>query len=1037
MSFDKITYLHERIYVYSKKKIDRTQTEYKLLSSILGEDVLEKMLKGYKNLIPFINNEQYANIDINCNGYLECFSKYMYSAEIKKSYNCKYFTCFFSWYLGYAEMLFKKKYACKNNFCQIEQRYQEYVCRKIENVCIRVLIWEINSYREKKVLRGKNSEEEYTFFNESFKNQKRFHDLLEKYPVMHRQCLEIIHSTFSNIELCLQRFEKDTKIIVKSFFPGETSIKITDIIMGVGDVHQNGEEVLIIALNNKEKIIYKPRTGKNEIIYAEILNLIGNSCNLKMKTASVQDMGEYSWHEYIKSRECKDIKEVKEYYQRVGVILFIHYILGTKDIHFENFVAFGKYPVVIDIEMMLAPEKKGKIEGGFSDSVLESGILPFGIWKSKDNGGTDFSAINGTGKQLLPFKTVVIENANRSDIKIGYVNAYSNSNMNLVRVNGKFIKSQDFVKDIIRGFESAYMVTLKEENARKIVNLFKNKRILCRYLLRDTQVYSMYLRSSFHPFILRDGGIREMLFARLMKQATYSDGIVPYEIKMLLNGAVPYFYFDSSERNLRMMDGSKIDNYFVTTANENLEKKIEKLNLSDLQFQKQLIVLTLDLSSLAKNPVQNVKVQFKNNKLVSSKNIRQLAIEGVEKIADKICESAYTKKDISDISFIDFSISHDTLFDWNFHEMDPYFYDGYSGILFFMNIVSMMIKSEKYKKISRLLKEKLFKYTDNLCGSRITLSGGAYTGEISIVYAYQLLFLISDNHNYLDYAEKHITVLCNNINPRGDADLVNGDAGVIILSLNMYRFTKKTKYIHYAEEVANYLIAKLSEMDNGCGWKHPRYNEPLAGLSHGCSGIAMSLAYLYNISKDKRYLPIIENLVNYENTFYDHKALDWIDIRSKKLQKYKKENVVSWCHGSGGILLSRIVIQECISESPCNEFSEYIFRDYERALYTVRKNIFRTSNCLCHGTLGNFEILRKSRVLYSDEKIYFMYMCYINHLLDDSDTYYKGYKLDFTYLGLMQGLAGIGYSLACFLDKDIPSILMPVLEKMNGHKPTI
>ena len=64
-------------------------------------------------------------------------------------------------------------------------------------------------------------------------------------------------------------------------------------------------------------------------------------------------------------------------------------------------------------------------------------------------------------------------------------------------------------------------------------------------------------------------------------------------------------------------------------------------------------------------------------------------------------------------------------------------------------------------------------------------------------------------------------------------------------------------------------------------------------------------------------------------------------------------------------------------------------------------------------------------------------MCYINHLLDDSDTYYKGYKLDFTYLGLMQGLAGIGYSLACFLDKDIPSILMPVLEKANGHKPTI
>ena len=52
-------------------------------------------------------------------------------------------------------------------------------------------------------------------------------------------------------------------------------------------------------------------------------------------------------------KSCKTEEQLKRYYIRLGEQLFLAYLLGTKDLHYENIVASGEYPMLIDLENLV------------------------------------------------------------------------------------------------------------------------------------------------------------------------------------------------------------------------------------------------------------------------------------------------------------------------------------------------------------------------------------------------------------------------------------------------------------------------------------------------------------------------------------------------------------------------------------------------------------------------------------------------------------------------------------------------------------
>ena len=61
---------------------------------------------------------------------------------------------------------------------------------------------------------------------------------------------------------------------------------------------------------------------------------------------------DYGWEQEVTEAEWMCEKEIQEYYYRCGAECCLAYVLGMTDIHMDNVIAHGKYPVIIDTEFM-------------------------------------------------------------------------------------------------------------------------------------------------------------------------------------------------------------------------------------------------------------------------------------------------------------------------------------------------------------------------------------------------------------------------------------------------------------------------------------------------------------------------------------------------------------------------------------------------------------------------------------------------------------------------------------------------------------
>ncbi|MBX4341401.1 DUF4135 domain-containing protein, partial [Mycobacterium tuberculosis] len=62
----------------------------------------------------------------------------------------------------------------------------------------------------------------------------------------------------------------------------------------------------------------------------------------------------YGWQEYIAYRECLTEEELKRFYYRQGGYIALLYFFRSSDFHFENIIASGEFPVLIDLETLFS-----------------------------------------------------------------------------------------------------------------------------------------------------------------------------------------------------------------------------------------------------------------------------------------------------------------------------------------------------------------------------------------------------------------------------------------------------------------------------------------------------------------------------------------------------------------------------------------------------------------------------------------------------------------------------------------------------------
>lgn len=130
--------------------------------------------------------------------------------------------------------------------------------------------------------------------------------------------------------------------------------------------------------------------------------------------------------------------------------------------------------------------------------------------------------------------------------------------------------------------------------------------------------------------------------------------------------------------------------------------------------------------------------------------------------------------------------------------------------------------------------------------------------------------------------------------------------------------------------------------------------------------------------------------------------------------------MTAWCHGAPGIGLARLLSLQHLDDAAVRE-------EIDTALKTTVAQGFGGNHSLCHGDLGNLELLLQASEILDDPKWRHQVNRIAAMILESIDRHgwLCGIPLGVESPGLMTGIAGIGYELLRLAEPtQVPSVLV-------------
>lgn len=418
------------------------------------------------------------------------------------------------------------------------------------------------------------------------------------YPVLHQILLQTASNYNWYINTIVTHFKKDYQKII-SMLKCELNEKliISNIDTDLGDSHQNGSTALITFSNNR-KLIYKPQDCSITIAYNKLIEWVNEKSSMPLETMNCIEGVSYGWLEFIPYTPIEYIDHFNSYYYRAGMLLAITLALGSKDCHYENLIASGQNPILIDHETLLQPVLSDINLKTWEDhnkipvySVLESSLIVH-----KNSNMPEHLAGFGTKGQIESIgyqKETKFPNSiqSKNDIRLTSISLIKN---NVPKLDNNPIFANDFKNKFKDGFSDTYELFLKNKEEllgeNSVLKYFENIQI--RYVWRPTNIYHKIQNYLYTSKFLNSFKSFESKLNDLLAKAYKDDNHKPYlkllkqEVEEMTTGNIPMFTINSSETNLTQIPSFKM---FSQNAIQNFKNRIAQLNTTHKNEQLKLI----------------------------------------------------------------------------------------------------------------------------------------------------------------------------------------------------------------------------------------------------------------------------------------------------------------------------------------------------------------------------------------------------------------------------------------------------------------
>lgn len=879
----------------------------------------------------------------------------------------------------------------------------------------RTLVLELNIARLEGRLAGDTPEARFKSFLEQLRGRDAALAFLHEYPVLARQLTICIDQWVTYMIEFLQHLCADWEAIRSTFSPERDPGLLVQIEGGAGDAHRGGRSVLIAEFSSGLRLVYKPRSMAVDVHFQELLTWLNDrGAPQPFRTMKVIDCGCYGWAEFVSLRGCDSEDEVHRFYQRQGGYLALLYALEATDFHSENLIAAGEHPVLVDLESLFHPREEGSdtAQSGLIAnrtmiySVLRVGLLPQRLWATAQSEGIDLSGLGAMEGQLTPQKLPYWEGEGTDQMRLERKQMALPGGHHRPTLNGVELAVQDYTEDIAAGFVGMYklLLQLRDEllSANGPLMSFANDEV--RVLLRSTMSYAELLQESLHPDLLRNALERDRFYDRLwarIEQRPYLGKVIPAECEDLHRGDIPNFTARANSLDLFKSTGERIADFYNQSGLDLVLERVRHLSEDDLARQLwfvrgSLATLSMDFEQMPGYQVTPPQVKVDRERLLAA----------ARSVGDRL--EALALRGERDASWIGLTVSRKG--HWSLLPMGFDLYDGLPGMALFLAYLGALTREDRYTKLARGALETLRSQIER--GRQfITLIGG-FEGWGGIIYVLTHLGVLWDQPSLLAEAEEIVEQLPALIEKDEMLDVLSGAAGCIGSLINLNHCAPSDRTLAVATQCGDRLIDRARQMEQGIGWMTPgAETEPLAGFSHGAAGIAWALLELAAKTEQERFRETARAAISYERTLFSSDEMNWRDMRNHgNLPRAEGDGqgvfITAWCHGAPGIGLARLRSLPILDDPE-------IVTEINNALQATVKQGFGLNHSLCHGDLGNLELLlQASQVL--DNPQWRTKIDYFAAVILESISRHGwlcGIPSGVESPGLMTGLAGIGYGL--------------------------
>ena len=855
--------------------------------------------------------------------------------------------------------------------------------------------------------RQRNKSSSYSLFLSAM-IEHGFHELFESRPVLLRILAVELEQWLINTKELLLRLIVDLADIstLLEYHQQLHLMDVASIDFGLSDFHNLGKSVCQITFSDNQKIIYKPKDLRCDVLIMSLTNLLNEkSALIDLKLPKVLVRQDYGWTSFIEQYDCLTIEQVKFHYFSSGAWLAIFYALNGSDMHEENIIASGQYPIPVDLEVIFqgidlgidAPNAIQKARQKILATVLGVGMLPS---YGKDH-LNNYYELGGLKEHTYEENTFIWKNINTDTMELCVKNHQYKNDKNVPILNGVKQEITEYRDSFIEGFVKCINIISQISNTKDFTELIsKFSRLEFRKVYRPTFFYVLVI-NRLKDFKTLNSGLEWSLHAEFFYRLI-SDwnklgsrdqiNIAKYENRDSLSLNIPFFTLNCKSKFAKSSEGIA----FLSDAVNGFEvvkKKIDLITDKEIAWQAQLIDLSLNF--------QNQK------KLNIAENFR---LTNPLEIAEFIASQAIKENGTAAWIGLEW---HEEIDKFQLSVLGQDFYNGNGGVALFLAATSLAYKNDNLLKLAyeavSPLRQKL--HHDPASIKKSAPNIGIGVGLTSYIYSLTSLGLLTNNQELIKDATIAATLLDKElIDSDKNYDVMGGSAGAILALLKLHHINNESETLNIAILAGNHF---LENIDNWLGSSNSQTlvsTNQINGFAHGAAGIALALFSLAKRTNNLKFFEAAKFIIAIENNTFSKQTNNWPDFKFKHLPENQWS--CQWCHGASGIGLARIASLKHIGPS---DTKDAVKQDIKNAVKGIlQRQLPGPLDSLCCGNLGNIVFLKEAGHLLQKNDLVTLAYTHLSKIINRSrleGDYSWNSGTSALNFGLFRGLSGLGYEM--------------------------